>query len=609
MEALEVFALDEAMSRATGSIPYESLQWDRKYYESGTFTMVVRADVYDESWAYIYTDERPETGMIQKVQAADSDYNSDMTAGVDTVTISGFFMEELMNRMVFLVEEVEQEKVVVPKPSAPGITKAQQPTYYEDEAGNLYYKDGHGTFRDSSGNEFDATAHPAGSAELKWHELDYAKPWSQYDPENNPTGIKPATDKLSDPAISYYYASEEDKKNGTISKIRWDGEKSTLDNVQLRDDKGNALVKYSDGSLHLVWGIVDSEGETYRRQREAWEAKVEGIDDDGNGYYMKDVMGPWSTLELDDLQKEDDNVRLVTLMARRKMMNLFLYDEPTITGTKKKLTDVSLSRCGDWMHGELKTAEASYRVFYSFAHNEFVFQTWRGKDRTQSQTDNPFAVFSDTWGTLYNYSASRDESNYRNKCYVLYDYDAPNGWRDGKPATDWKLERDTSSADEKWLRKYYIPYTRKRGKEVVRLDDGKPDMEIWLDRRSDKPGSDQSWSRDAKDKAEDLFTADAGAGMQAQYSAFEASMKAEGEKLLKNDYSVIENLDTGTLDVSRYLEDFDLGDKVDMLVESVGMVREARIIGCSEVHEAGKSTVTLEMGDELVTDTKKAVMD
>lgn len=607
METLEVFALDEAMNRATGSIPYESLQWNRKYYESGTFTMVVRADVYDESWKYIYTDERPETGMIQKVQAADSDYNSDMTAGVDTVTLSGFFMEEIMNRMVFLVEEIEQEKVIVPKPSVPSITKAQQPTYWQDDAGNLYYKDGHGTFRDSSGKEFDATAHPAGSAELKWHELDYVKPFDQYKEENNPTGIVEPHEMWT--TTTYYYKTAEDKKNGTLTVSRTNSDKAETKRVAMSDDKGNALTQWSDGTYHLVFGVVDREEDTYKRQMAAWEAKIEGVDDDGNGYYMKDVMGPWSSLELDDLQKEDDNVRLVTLMARKKMQNLFLYDEPTITGESKKLSDISLSKCGDWMHKELQTVEASFRVFYSFEHNTFVFQTWRGKDRTQSQTENPFAVFSDTWGTLYSYSASRDASNYRNKCYVLYDYEVPNGWKDGKPAADWKFERDTSSSTEKWVRKYYIPFARKRGKEVVRLDDGQPDMEIWLDRRSDKPESDQAWSREEKDSEADLFTADASAKMQAQYEAFEASMRTEGEKLLSNDYSVIENLDTGTLDVSRYLEDFDLGDKVDMVVGSLGMAKEARIIGCSEVHEAGKSTVTLEMGDELISDTKKAVMD
>ena len=161
---------------------------------------------------------------------------------------------------------------------------------------------------------------------------------------------------------------------------------------------------------------------------------------------------------------------------------------------------------------------------------------------------------------------------------------------------------------------WHVPYEHRRGIEVVRLDDGKPDMEIWLDRRNDKPEHDSTWSREVKytDDAKDpggFVGDDCPATFQAECAAFEASMKTEGEKLLKNEYSVIENLDTGTLDVSRYLEDFDLGDKVDMLEESVGMVLEARIIGCFEVHEAGKSTVTLEMGDELITDTKKAVMD
>ena len=37
----------------------------------------------------------------------------------------------------------------------------------------------------------------------------------------------------------------------------------------------------------------------------------------------------------------------------------------------------------------------------------------------------PWAVFSDTWGTLYDYAASHDVSNYRNLAYVLYEYDEP----------------------------------------------------------------------------------------------------------------------------------------------------------------------------------------
>lgn len=605
MEALEVFALDEAMNRATGSIPYESLQWNRKYYESGTFTMVVRADLYDDSWKYIYTDDRPETGMIQKVQVSDSDYNSDMSSGADTVTLSGFFMEEIMNRMVFLAEDIEQEKVIVPKPARPMQTSRQRPKLYTDKATGHFVQ-----YHAASGVwwDYDAKAPYANQDPLEGGD----QPLEKYDYFSNVYG-----DGSGNVYQNVFWYTNEDRE-GDLTEIK--GVFAYKDNptgadftkkVAFEDDSGNVFYWSNDdgsGTICQAFSVSQGIDNTYKRELSRWEEKIDGIDDDGQGYYMKDVMGPWSTLELDDLQKEDDNVRLVTLMARKKMQNLIMYDEPTIAGVRKKLTDISLKKCGDWMHGELKTVEASYRVFYSFAHNTIVFQTWRGKDRTQSQTENPFAVFSDTWGSLYSYSASRDASNYRNKCYVLYDYEVPNGWKDGKPATEWRFERDTSSSTVKWVRKYYIPFARKRGIEVVRPDDGQPDMEIWLDRRSDKPESDQAWSREEKDSEADLFTADASAKMQAQYEAFEASMRTEGEKLLGNDYSVIENLDTGTLDVSRYLEDYDLGDKVDMVVGSLGMAKEARIIGCSEVHEAGKSTVTLEMGDELLTDTKKAVM-
>ena len=49
LEPLEVFALTSDMQRATGSIPYKSLMWDRKYYECGSFLMEVPANIYDPS--------------------------------------------------------------------------------------------------------------------------------------------------------------------------------------------------------------------------------------------------------------------------------------------------------------------------------------------------------------------------------------------------------------------------------------------------------------------------------------------------------------------------------------------------------------------------------
>ena len=69
---LEVFAIDAAMNRSTGSIPYTSLIWTRRYTKPGQFEMVVPADIYDSSWAYICCDDRPETGIVQKVEFSDT---------------------------------------------------------------------------------------------------------------------------------------------------------------------------------------------------------------------------------------------------------------------------------------------------------------------------------------------------------------------------------------------------------------------------------------------------------------------------------------------------------------------------------------------------------
>ena len=97
---LEVFILDADFKRLTGSIPYDSLIWHRRYYGVGEFQMQVRSSLYSTDWAYVYCEDRPETGIIQKVEYDDT--TEGPRNGEDTVIISGFFLEEVLNRLVFL---------------------------------------------------------------------------------------------------------------------------------------------------------------------------------------------------------------------------------------------------------------------------------------------------------------------------------------------------------------------------------------------------------------------------------------------------------------------------------------------------------------------------
>lgn len=88
---MEIFALNSKFELVTVEVPYINLQWKRCYYECGQFQMQVSANVYDASWAYIVTTERPEVGLVQKIQYDDNDG--------ETVLVSGFFAEAKLQRV------------------------------------------------------------------------------------------------------------------------------------------------------------------------------------------------------------------------------------------------------------------------------------------------------------------------------------------------------------------------------------------------------------------------------------------------------------------------------------------------------------------------------
>lgn len=89
---MDVYALDSKFNLMSVGIPYGNLQWNRRYYEAGDFQMEVPLTVFDPSWAYIGTDDRPELGMVQQVQTlADSP---------QSVLVGGFFCEKMLDDKV-----------------------------------------------------------------------------------------------------------------------------------------------------------------------------------------------------------------------------------------------------------------------------------------------------------------------------------------------------------------------------------------------------------------------------------------------------------------------------------------------------------------------------
>lgn len=86
---MQLLALDKAF-QALSYLPYFNLQWNREYYTVGQFSVQVSVSDYSPEMAYLYTPDRPEMGIIQKVELSE-------TVKGRFIQLSGYFLEALFN--------------------------------------------------------------------------------------------------------------------------------------------------------------------------------------------------------------------------------------------------------------------------------------------------------------------------------------------------------------------------------------------------------------------------------------------------------------------------------------------------------------------------------
>lgn len=366
MKPLEVFALDANMNRATGSIPYTSLIWTRRYYECGEFQMSVPCDIYDRSWAYIYADDRPETGIIEKVE-----YTDDALApgGRDTVTVSGRFLESILNRITFLVEQPEEKtiEIQIPKPKSPGIRRADMPTVFRDpDSGNFIYQNSSGDLIDQNGNKVDGDS--------DWEEV--STTFVGMTEVDETWGALP-NDMMSS---NYNYKTE----GGKITISSWWGGERTYD-IVMEDDKGNVYYKTAGytGEGGTAIAIANScatldANKAYRTAKRAWDASG------GVRYETITVKGPWQRTDTMEPITESDSIQQLLKWIQVFCGSTFKYEETDIEGIVKTL-DPSLQYLGDFAYSVLQEVGASFRVVYGFVNNTMVLEVYQGKDRTHDQ--------------------------------------------------------------------------------------------------------------------------------------------------------------------------------------------------------------------------------
>lgn len=198
----------------------------------------------------------------------------------------------------------------------------------------------------------------------------------------------------------------------------------------------------------------------------------------------------------------------------------------------------------DVAYSTLQVEEKSFKCVYDFENDVVNFEIYQGIDRTQSQTKNNFVTFSKGFRNLKNVRVKDDSSNYKN-------YFVVGGSGEG--------------AD-----RIYV---------VVDLSNGGYKRQLFIDCKNEKYDPDKQ-----------------------SLDEYKAGLAQKAIEKAKN-YVDIHNVefDADANAGAKYLEDYDLGDKCDIIIEVIRNSYEARIIEVLETWNSGKHTVTLTFGDKIPT--------
>lgn len=204
------------------------------------------------------------------------------------------------------------------------------------------------------------------------------------------------------------------------------------------------------------------------------------------------------------------------------------------------------------LYALLQTQELSFKCIYDYVNNTMTFAVWQGVDRTQDQSENSFVTFSEGFRNMQNEEVVIDASNFKNYAVVI-----GNGkYEDGNQI---EVDVDLRSSPSDYAKMLYV----------------------------DQTGA----------------TFDSTKQTRAEYNA--QLYQAGREELEK--YTDVTSVTFDTIDRGlTYLEDYDLGDKCDVILDSVSQSFTVRIIEVTEVFKENKHTVTLQFGEKVPTVYSKA---
>lgn len=209
---------------------------------------------------------------------------------------------------------------------------------------------------------------------------------------------------------------------------------------------------------------------------------------------------------------------------------------------------------GDRLYDMLKTQEMSQRLTFDYLGNMLAYEVWKGLDRRDTQTENSWAIFSDSFRNIKNAQYNRDESDYKNYAYVA-------GEGEGSDRKIVEVDIRESPDEER--------------------------REIWVD------------ARDLQQHSDDADYTD----LQYKDLLFQRGL----EKLA--DYAVVETVDSDIDPAANlvYGTDFDLGDLCTYRYSDVNIECSKRITEIQEVLEGPRRTLSVIFGNDCVRDFKKMI--
>jgi hypothetical protein len=218
-------------------------------------------------------------------------------------------------------------------------------------------------------------------------------------------------------------------------------------------------------------------------------------------------------------------------------------------GVEGEISDQIINRTlSDWLYSALAPLGLSYRIDYDYEADRLIFSLWKGKDRTQSQSENSPAVFSSEFENIVDIAYSSDEGNYKNFVYVA---------GTGADGSALVVSIDNAAPGED-------------RREMLVTPSG-----IALKDEEGNPFSDEHISAVLRQK-----------GMEAL---------DRNKKLVKVDGAV------GDSSALAYRKGYDLGDLCDFALPRRGIFFSARLTQITEIYEKGVLKVAPLFGDDYLS--------